>query len=90
MDKVKKHQIEARTVYKNLNEAYANQSAIQLTANDVSILLGSNTFTDDGEHVVNMNTLVRMSHQHFEQFVNNCNETLKVLKEEIEKPKNVK
>lgn len=80
---MEKQEVEPRVTYLNMNKTYSNQSGIQVTENDITLLFGANIINEDGEHVVNMDSFIRMSHEHFEKFVNNCNDTLTFLKKEL-------
>ena len=50
--------------YDKLQEMYANQSLLQLSENDLGIGFGTLTLDADGQEVVSLHTMMRLSHSH--------------------------
>lgn len=75
---------ELRADYSNTKYEYSNQTMIQLTSEDVEIVFGDIRLDNNGAPYKNISNAIRISHIHFEKFVETCNiqiENLKKLKE---------
>lgn len=60
MNKISKREVS--TSFKKLEEKYTNQTLIQVSENDVGIGFGYFTFDENGEELIDMHTMMRMSH----------------------------
>ena len=90
--KTEKQEIDLRdikTSYDNIEYIYSNQSMIQLSSEDIDFVFGSMQFDSDGKIYKNLTHSIRMSHEHFKKFVQNCNKQLEIL-EDIKKQENTK
>lgn len=67
--------------YSEVNHTYANQSSLQLSSNDVALQLGVTSIDENGNDVIKIENIIRMSDGHFENFVKNCNNVLEKIKE---------
>lgn len=65
--------------FTELKNTYANQSFIQRTDDDVAVVFGETVLDAEGKVFVEFQNSIRMSHNHFEKFVTNCNATLEEL-----------
>ncbi len=91
-NKIEKQEIDLReikTSYDNIEYIYSNQSMIQLSSEDIDFVFGSMQFDCDGQIYKNLTHSIRMSHEHFKKFVQNCNKQLEIL-EDIKKQENTK
>lgn len=68
--------------YSTINHSYANQSSLQLSSEDISMQFGVTSVDENGEPYIKIENLISMSYNHFEKFVDNCNNALKSLKEQ--------
>ncbi len=62
--------------FSDIKSSYANQSMLQATDDDISMVFGETAFNDDGELKIKFNNSVRMSKNHFRKFMKNCNALL--------------
>ena len=79
---------EIKVDYNDIEYGYSNQTMVQLTSEDVEIIFGEVRLDEKGLPYKKLTSSMRLSHEHFEKFVANCNAqiiNLKQLKEEYGK-----
>ena len=66
--------------YSMVKHTYANQSSLQISTNDVALELGVTSIDQNGNDIIKIENIIRMSDGHFENFVKNCNNVLAKIK----------
>jgi len=66
--------------YSMVKHTYANQSSLQISGEDIALQFGVASIDENGKDFIRIENLIRMSDNHFEKFVENCNNALAKIK----------